>query len=574
MARRQPRFSSPDFPAPPQTARVAIRVSLVGNRGEGSASGREFLSPDIQLDAARAYCAAHGLTLDEEASREHQDLDQSAFNKNWRARPGLAEHLRAAKAGEISHIIFYKLSRIARRTLDGLEIFQAFEEAGCAVHVIKDNIDTSTSAGRMIRTVLLGFAEQQAEDQSDQARDVIARRVKSGKHHGELPGWLERDDKGEVALREPYASALTRLVELRLSGMSGVKIAAQLNREGHRRVRGGLWTNSDVAEALAADNRLRLAGCSILGRGLAADDPERIVTPGVFPALLGEDTSAALEAVQRAHETNPDRNAKTKRWSNARSASTRWLLSGLIWCPHCGGRLYSLTGGQTKSDDPPEVGISTGGGTGRRYYHCVASRSLPEKHPGGKTFLVNAVHAEEAVLLILSHALEEAPVPPEPKTKLAKTSKQSGLDRQLATLTRQIDSLFELHARGILTTEDFERRYQELAEQREALTKQEDEDNAPQVLAQAQRLAAQEVKTQETLRQLILLLVRRVDCPESGERAARLSEGRGDAAARAPRREITLHPCPGVFTWEKATLDLRTAAYTGPREIRWHAEKK
>uniref|UniRef100_UPI00375347CA recombinase family protein n=1 Tax=Armatimonas sp. TaxID=1872638 RepID=UPI00375347CA len=519
--------------------------------------------------------------LDEEASREHQDLDQSGFNKNWKERPGLMAHLKAAQAGLIQHIVFYKLSRVARRTLDGLEIFQAFESAGCAVHVIKDNIDTSTSAGRMIRTVLLGFAEQQAEDQSDQARDVILRRVQSGKHHGELPGWMMRASSSQIDFREPYASALLRLVELRLVGMSGVKIAAQLNREGHRRTRGGLWGNADVAEILSPDNRLRMAGYSILGRGLPQDDPARIVTAGIFPALLSQEVVAALNTLQRTHEASPATQARLGRWSNSRSASTRWLLSGLIWCPHCGGRLYSLTGGQTKSDDKPGQGDMVRGTearppspcapvpVGRRYYHCIASRSLPEAHPGAKTFLVNAHHAEEATLIALTKALEMLKIPTCVKPALKQSSKLEILQRQQSTLTHQVDALFELHSRGILSTGDFERRYQELAAQRVALTQQEDEESAPQVLAQAQRLAALEEPTQETLRQLILLLVARVDCPDSGERAARIAEGRTDAAARAPRREVQIHPKAGLFSWSSASVELRTMAYKGEREIQW-----
>lgn len=55
--------------------------------------------------------------------------------------------------------------------------------------------------------------------------------------------------------------------------------------------------------------------------------------------------------------------------------------------------------------------------------------------------------------------------------------------------------------------------------------------------ASLQRLIHIEESTQETLRQLILLLVARVDCPDSGERAAR--------------------------------LELRTLAYKGKREIHW-----
>jgi hypothetical protein len=170
-------------------------------------------------------------------------------------------------------------------------------------------------------------------------------------------------------------------------------------------------------------------------------------------------------------------------------------------------------------------------------------------------------------LLVLAQALEAAAVPP-PKP-LGQPNKTAGLQRQLAALSRQIDSLFELHGRGILTTDDFERRYQELAQQRTALTQQEDHESAADVLAQAQRLIRIEEPTQETLRQLILLLVARVDCPDSGERAARLAEGRTEAAARAPRRELTIHPRPNLFTWQTARLELRTLAFKGKREIHW-----
>lgn len=534
-------------PNAPQLARVAIRVSFVGNRGEGSDSGREFLSPDLQLDAAKAYCQIHGLTLDIGASREHQDLDQGAFRRDWRKRPGLAAHLKAAQEGRVKHILFYKLSRMARNALDGLEIFEAFEAAGCTVHVIKEGIDTSTSVGRLLRTMLLAVAEMQGEDQSDFAKDAIRRRVASGKHHGTLPGWLRREGE-EIVFFEPFASALRRLVELRLSGLSYVHIARALNQEGHTKASGALWRNDDVAEYLSADARLKLAGNSILGVGLEEGDPGRVVTPGVFPSLLDEPTSAALAELQRRHEADPARGERVRRWTNTRSASTRWLLSGLIWCPHCGGRLYSLTGGNSNS---------------RRYYHCPQSRALADSHPGGKTYLVNAEHAEDAALLILHAGLAQTTRTPKKAAKAKKAS--TGPDA--TGIARQIDSLFELHSAGILETGDFERRYKDLLALRESLKTQEDEDGAIAALGIAKAIAGEESPTQEQLRQMILLLVDRVECPPSGEREARRAEGRTEAAARAPRRQLTLFPRSGIFDWVSAHIDLRTSAFQGEREI-------
>lgn len=529
----------------PQIARVAIRVSLVGDRGEGSDSGRELLSPDVQLDAARAYCQMHGLTLDVEASQAHQDLDQGAFRKDWRKRPGLMAHLKAAQEGRINHILFYKLSRMARNALDGLEIFEAFEAAGCTVHVIKEGIDTGTAVGRLVRTMLLAVAEMQGEDMADFARDSIQKRAREGKHHGSLPAWVVRTATGELEIVSTIAAAYTRMIALRLEGASYTKIAATLNREGYRKPNTSLWKNSDCASALSHDNRLRLTGHSILGRGLEEGDPKRIVTPGVFPPVMDEETATSLELLQRRYEQ--ENTNRLARWTNSRSATTRWILSGLVRCPHCGGRLYSLTGGN---------------GGDRRYYHCPQSRALPEDHPGAKTYLVNAQMLEEATLRTLRLALEHAP----PLQNVVKPAKPS-VEGQRQALTRQIDSLFELHARGVLVAEDFERRYTELAERRANLSQELDEQSSHIARGLAQAIADEVSPSQESLRQLILLLVARVECPDSGERAARRAEGRIDAANREPRREAVIWFQEGLFPWPFAHADLRTLAFKGARRV-------
>ncbi len=218
----------------PKVARAYIRVSHQGERGKGPGTG-DFLSPQMQLDEAKQYAKLYlkDYIFDENASVTNADIDTSASRIKWQKRAGLVAHLEAARRGELHALIVFKLSRFARSAKEGLELFDLFEGAGCSIHCICEQFDTTTSTGKMVRTILLAVAEMESANISDFVKASVRTRAQNGKIQGSPPFWITKDGGGQYVLNE-RAQEIHRLVELRLAGLGQASIARKLNLEGSR----------------------------------------------------------------------------------------------------------------------------------------------------------------------------------------------------------------------------------------------------------------------------------------------------------------------------------------------------
>lgn len=504
-------------------ARVAIRVSKVRGKTED-----EILSPELQLDSARKYCALHDFHLDEAASAEHQDLDVSGFRRAWRSRPGLMGHLEAAKRGEFSHLIFYKLSRLGRNVRESLDLINAFELAGVTIHVVKEQIDSSQAAGRFMRTVLLAAAEMQSEDTSEFIRDAIIARAKRGKvQHGALPMWVTRCPScvpnrkiqaGEAehaaetcgschngyALVPEAVEAVRRMVELRTrEGLGYVKLARALNEEGYRTANGKEWTDGNVYKYLSPTWVDTMCGTGYLGREKREGDPDRIVIPNLFPSILTEEEGNVLRVVQERYRRQPmeshipgagDWMTNRKKRNGRYSASTQFLLSSLVFCACCGARLSS---GCYTEENRAE----------KHNYFCQRARTRSEAHSqGGVSFGGSSL--EDAVLRVVRKVLSEPPPPlEEPKQKKKRA-------RGVEQIDREVDKLLKMNLAGRLSDEDYDRNYDALMKERKAILAAEAEEALPAARDAALGILGNgEEITREQLRQLIKLVVKRVEAP-------------------------------------------------------------
>ena len=70
-------------------------------------------------------------------------------------------------------MIVTKLDRIARSVTQGIELVNALIEKGVIVHILNMGIMDNTPTGKLIRTIMLAFAEFE--------RDMIVERTQEGK---------------------------------------------------------------------------------------------------------------------------------------------------------------------------------------------------------------------------------------------------------------------------------------------------------------------------------------------------------------------------------------------------------
>lgn len=99
-------------------------------------------------------------------------------------RPEWQRMLADCRAGKVGAVVVAKLDRFARKAADAIMETDRFTDLGVTLVVVKEQIDMSTAAGRLMRTMLAGVAEME--------RDLIVDRTTSGQRakarNGDWPG--------------------------------------------------------------------------------------------------------------------------------------------------------------------------------------------------------------------------------------------------------------------------------------------------------------------------------------------------------------------------------------------------
>ena len=97
-------------------------------------------------------------------------------------RPELDNLMSVIKEGDT--LVVSKLDRIARSVIQGVELIEELNNKGVRVHILNMGIIDNTPTGKLIRTVMLSFAEFE--------RDMIIQRTQEGKRIAKLdPNYRE-----------------------------------------------------------------------------------------------------------------------------------------------------------------------------------------------------------------------------------------------------------------------------------------------------------------------------------------------------------------------------------------------
>ena len=94
-------------------------------------------------------------------------------------------------------VIVTKYDRLARSLRDLLDIVAAIEERGAGFRSLAEDIDTTTSAGRLVFHVFASIAEFERDRISERTKEGLAAARKRGRVGGR-PSALSADQKAEV----------------------------------------------------------------------------------------------------------------------------------------------------------------------------------------------------------------------------------------------------------------------------------------------------------------------------------------------------------------------------------------
>ena len=276
---------------------------------------KDYNSIDAQRDAGESYVAsqkANGWRLIPDR------YDDYGFGGGDINRPALKRLLADCEARKVDVVVIYKLDRLSRSICDFAELSKKFDQWGVSLVAVTQEINTATSAGRMMLNILVTFAQYEREVIAERIRDKFAASRKKGMWMGgPVPLGYRVENRRLVVV--PEEAEIVRRIFRRYSELQSPRqVALELNRDGLLN-RGHKWNLPMIQRLLARSvytGKVDYKGESYEG------EQEAIVDEELWRA---------------AHEAGNA--APSRRESLARSLDGIAPLKGILRCGCCDGAM-------------------------------------------------------------------------------------------------------------------------------------------------------------------------------------------------------------------------------------------
>ncbi len=122
-----------------------------------------------------------------------EEIYFDAFTGTQKHRPQFDILLSILQSGDT--LIVTKLDRIARSTINGIEIIEGLLDKGIVVNVLNIGVMDDTPTGSLIRNIFLSFAQFE--------RDMIVMRCEEGRREArQKPGYREGRPRKEISIEK------------------------------------------------------------------------------------------------------------------------------------------------------------------------------------------------------------------------------------------------------------------------------------------------------------------------------------------------------------------------------------
>ena len=232
-------------PSSPNRAVGYIRVSTARQAQHG-------ISLEHQQDMIRAYCGAHGLELVELVV----DDGRSAYKQPLHRRAAGRRLVELVQSGEVGAVVALRLDRLFRGIQDAINTVLAWSKRGVALRLLEfygQAVDTSTPMGRMLLTMMAGFAEMESFAKAERARDAWDYKRSRGQRLGSLPPFGSRVDADGLVVEDSAEQAALALIREMDSAGAGASAIRRALIDGGHQPRGKAWHLKTIDRILARE---------------------------------------------------------------------------------------------------------------------------------------------------------------------------------------------------------------------------------------------------------------------------------------------------------------------------------
>ena len=314
------------------TAKKLTRCAVYTRVSTDQQAEVEFNSCEAQEDRIRSFISSQ---QDFILSKVYSDPGYTGANTD---RPGLQRLLTDVKAGLVDMVFTYKIDRLTRSPRDFYQLIEILEAHHVGYISVTERFDTSTPAGRLLRNIMLTFAQFERELASERIRDKFAQRAKRGLYNGGHPPYGYKIINGRLVPDKKKATVTKWIFETYVQTRSLRQVQNLLAGKGVLSKTGRMHGNSFLWHLLR--NSVVTGRVPYKGQ----------FYPGQHPAIVSEEL---FNHVQKLLTEEPRR---------APQPYQHLPFAGLIHCEECGSTMSPCHTNKVNKSGPRKY----------YYYRCTS----------------------------------------------------------------------------------------------------------------------------------------------------------------------------------------------------------
>jgi|GEM_PF-1359407 len=359
--------------------------------------------------------------------KEYAEEGVSGFKVSADDRDVLQQAFKDAKAGLWQILVVFKADRLSRNAFEYPVVIDRFRKIGCEIWSVKDAaggklLALDTQMDRFVRFLEGWQAETESKNTSIRVAEAMLQLAKQGKWSGgPTPygyklneGRRPRSEAPALLIDEEQAHIIRLMVDLYLNDRMGcMLIANELNRRQVPNPKGRPWDDQKVRRilqnpiiaGLPAYNRNRQSGEHFtrknpydLDQFILPRDEGGNLKPVPALQIVPLDRWLTLLGAMKTARTAPS-TGKLPHTVTATLRSTDALLTGLVYCGHCGARLSADASPAKSKRKDGTVAYGK-----RVYYVCQTHLHKGRQFCGGQR-TYGCRRLEQAMLDQLKHLL-------------------------------------------------------------------------------------------------------------------------------------------------------------------------
>lgn len=272
----------------------------------------EGLGVRRQVEDCRKLAAQLGWQVGE----EYVDNDFSAYS--GKPRPAYQRLLADLAEGRVDGVLVYHLDRLTRRPQELETFLEVLDEAKVRhVKFVAGDADLGSGDGLLVVRIMSAVAANESATKGRRVKRKMQQRAEAGLPHGAGTRAFGFETDG-ITHRRDEARIIRECAKRFVAGESLRSLCTDLNERGVPTVKGGPWRTPTLRYILINPSRA----------GLRAYNGE-VLTHGVWKPIITEDLHRRILARFESQK------------NSGRRAPRAYLLSGMLRCSKCGGKLFS-----------------------------------------------------------------------------------------------------------------------------------------------------------------------------------------------------------------------------------------